>query len=67
MVSVSVVIMENLYLCSVKCLKKCTCHGLRVVSTVFFLYFFYFSVVCYKGLCNKGGPKTRGGGGLKLK
>ena len=27
---------------------KCSCHGLHVAVTVFVLYFFYFSVVCYK-------------------
>ena len=31
--------MENLYPCSFKP-EKCSCHGLRVVATVFVLYFF---------------------------
>ena len=30
--------------------EECSCHGLRVVATVFVLYFFYFSVVCYEWL-----------------
>ena len=31
--------------------NKCSCHNLHVVDTVFVLFFFYFSVVCFKYRC----------------